>query len=307
MTTHADPTPAEEPRRLQPIEHVAAAVDPYPPGQDAAALGSAVAAATGADLMLLAIEPDLPLIIPGLDFQRMRRETENMLKQTRSMWAPNARVVVDTDISIARGIRRVMRHHYRQLLAVGSSRHGPLGEVSLARDTRQLLDHLGCPLAIAPRGLSESEVKLRRIGVGFDGDAESEAALATAATIASGCGAQLIVRGVIDDRVPALGWPRLWGAAVLEAWKEVMDEEAEKLRNQIQTAVSELGLTAGVQVTRGRSAASLRELSGEVDLLVIGSRRWGPMARLLLGGTGEALVHGAHCSLLVVPRPSAPS
>jgi hypothetical protein len=47
-------------------------------------------------------------------------------------------------------------------------------------------------------------------------------------------------------------------------------------------------------IGRLRAAAdSLRELSGDVDLLVIGSRRWGPMARLLLGGTGEALVHGA--------------
>jgi nucleotide-binding universal stress UspA family protein len=31
------------------------------------------------------------------------------------------------------------------------------------------------------------------------------------------------------------------------------------------------------------------------------------MARLLLGGTGEALVHGAQCSLLIVPRPEAES
>jgi nucleotide-binding universal stress UspA family protein len=43
------------------------------------------------------------------------------------------------------------------------------------------------------------------------------------------------------------------------------------------------------------------------DLLVIGSRRWGALAGLLLGGTGEALAHGAYCSLLFVPRPEAES
>ncbi|HEY6522837.1 MAG TPA: hypothetical protein VIY10_03655 [Solirubrobacteraceae bacterium] len=37
-------------------------------------------------------------------------------------------------------------------------------------------------------------------------------------------------------------------------------------------------------------------------LEVIGSRRWGPLARLLLGGTGGAR-RGAHCSLLIAPRP----
>ena len=47
----------------------------------------------------------------------------------------------------------------------------------------------------------------------------------------------------------------------------------------------------------------LLKLSGELDLLVIGSRRWGAVARLMLGSTGEALMHGARCPVLVVPRP----
>jgi nucleotide-binding universal stress UspA family protein len=42
-----------------------------------------------------------------------------------------------------------------------------------------------------------------------------------------------------------------------------------------------------------------------MDLLVIGSRRWGPLARLLLGSTGEALARDAGCPLLVAPRAAA--
>jgi nucleotide-binding universal stress UspA family protein len=60
-------------------------------------------------------------------------------------------------------------------------------------------------------------------------------------------------------------------------------------------------------VDRDVPAASLLDLSAATDLLVIGSRRWGPLARLLLGGTGEALVHGAQCSVLIVPRPDTES
>jgi nucleotide-binding universal stress UspA family protein len=60
------------------------------------------------------------------------------------------------------------------------------------------------------------------------------------------------------------------------------------------------------QVTRGRPADALLPFSEQVDLIVIGSRRWGPVARLLLGSTGEALAHDAACALLVVPRPDAP-
>jgi nucleotide-binding universal stress UspA family protein len=60
-----------------------------------------------------------------------------------------------------------------------------------------------------------------------------------------------------------------------------------------------------VEVRRGRPAALLDQLSVEVDLLVLGSRRWGPLTRVLLGGTGEALMHGARSSVMVVPRPRA--
>jgi nucleotide-binding universal stress UspA family protein len=35
----------------------------------------------------------------------------------------------------------------------------------------------------------------------------------------------------------------------------------------------------------------------------LGSRRWGEAARVLLGCTGEALMHGASAPVLVVPRP----
>jgi len=57
------------------------------------------------------------------------------------------------------------------------------------------------------------------------------------------------------------------------------------------------------EVARGRPASALLELSRGVDLLVIGSRRWGMVARLVLGSTGEALLHDAECPVLVVPRP----
>ena len=46
------------------------------------------------------------------------------------------------------------------------------------------------------------------------------------------------------------------------------------------------------------------ELGEQVDLLVIGSRRWGAATRVLVGSTGEALLHDAACPVLVVPRPA---
>jgi nucleotide-binding universal stress UspA family protein len=262
--------------------------------------------------MLLAVEPDLPLIIPGLQRKRVRQETEAMLRETIEALAPDARRKVDTDLSIPRGLERLVRAERRDLLVVGSSRQGHKGTVTIGRLTRQLLSDLHCALAVAPRGLSDEprgdgRLKLRRVGVGYDGGPESRAALAAAAMIASGASARLIIRGAIDDRVPALGWPNVWMGAIMDSWEEMMAEEEQLLRQSIEGALGTLKTAdATVEIERGRPSKALVALSEQVDLLVIGSRRWGPLARLLLGGTGEALVHhGAHCSLLVVPRPAA--
>jgi nucleotide-binding universal stress UspA family protein len=213
-----------------------------------------------------------------------------------------------SDLSVARGLERLVRAQHRDLLVVGSSRRGHTGVVSIGGRTRQLIDHLGCALAIAPRGLSRHQpLQLRRIGVGYDGGPEAQAALAAATQIAAGAGCELTVHGVVDDRVPALGWPNVWMGDILESWKEMMDEEERNLRSDIEEHVEAGGVPSKVDLQRGRPASSLQALSEEVDLLVIGSRRWGALTRLVLGGTGERLAHGAECSLLVVPRPPGAS
>ena len=290
------------------LAHFAAAVSPYPEARDGVVLGSALTRAAGGDLMLIAIEPDLPLVVPGADWRQMRRETRSLLERTQSELAPEARAVIDSDLSIARGLRRVIDHEHRQVLVTGSSRHGAPGVVTIGKHVHQLVHHMPCALALAPRGLSEHpDLALRRIGVGFDGGPEAREALRTAAELAARCGAQLIVRGVVDDRVPALGWPHLWSAPIAEAWNAVMNDEVKALEDRLERAAAELPVTAVRQAERGLPAESLEDLSADVDLLVIGSRRWGTVARLLLGGTGEALAHGARCALLVVPRPQTES
>jgi nucleotide-binding universal stress UspA family protein len=40
----------------------------------------------------------------------------------------------------------------------------------------------------------------------------------------------------------------------------------------------------------------------ELDLLVVGSRGYGPVKRLVIGSTSDYLERHARCSLLVLPR-----
>jgi nucleotide-binding universal stress UspA family protein len=296
-TTGAGPAPT--------LSQVAAGIDAYAQSEDAAALASLLARAVSADLMLISVEPDLRLVIPGFDWKTMRTQTERLLHRIREQYAPEADLRIETDLATWRGLERCVRHEHRDLLVIGSSRRGEAGAVCIGKHARQLFDHLSCAVAIAPSGYRNAEDRrLRRVGVGCDGSPESRVALAVAAQLAAAAGAELLVEGVIDDRVPSLGWREVWMGGAVEAWDEMLDKECGRLSTDLEQAVAELGVQAEVRTQTGRPSDVLLARSREVDLLVVGSRRWGPVAHLLLGGTGEALAHSAWCPLILVPKPA---
>jgi nucleotide-binding universal stress UspA family protein len=292
--------------RSAPIARIAAGVNGYREGRDAATLASMIARAAGAELMLVAVHPDPMVVLPAeIGWTGMRKDAERLLRETRDAVAPGARIVVETDWSVPRALERVVQREHRDLLVVGSSRRGPEGSVHIGSRTRQLLSHSRCALTVAPRGLADHPAqRLTRIGVGYDGAPESEAALALAGSLALCAGAVLLVRCVLDDSVPMIGWKPALQDRVLAMWEELLEPQAAALLERAQSASEATGAElAEVEVRRGRPADALVELCEQVDLLVIGSRRWGSAARVLLGGTGEALMHGASAAVLVVPRP----
>jgi len=290
-----------------PLARIAVGVDGYPEGRDAAALGVMLARATGAELMLVAVHPD-PLVVlpPELGWTAMHKQAEALLRETRDALAPHARIDVETDWSIPRALERVVAREHRDLLVLGSSRRGAAGRVRIGSCTPQLLCHCGCALAVAPRGLSQRPARrLERIGVGYDGDPESRAALLLAGAIALAAGAKLVVRAVVDDRLPAVGWSAVNIETVQAMWDELLEPQLASLREDTQAAVNAIGAEAEIQALPGAPPDVLVELGDEVDLLVIGSRRWGAVARVLLGTTGEALMHNVGCPIVVAPRPGA--
>jgi nucleotide-binding universal stress UspA family protein len=285
------------------IAHIAVGVSAYPEGHDAASLGAALARATGADLMLIGVLSDPLVLPPAISWKNLRKGVQAALAQIRDQVMPDARVVVRTDVSVARALRSVVARQHRDLLVVGSSHKAPEGSVRIGKRARQLIGYAGCALAIAPRGMhNKTDIPFRRIGVGYDGSPESGAALSLAASIALAAGAQLDVCCVVDDRARAARWSPGAAEAVMRELDDRARAELERLREQAVTETHALDRTARVDVRRGRPADALLDLCADVDLLVIGSRRWGAVARLLLGSTGESLAYHATCPLLIVPR-----
>jgi nucleotide-binding universal stress UspA family protein len=280
---------------------IAVGVDDNSEALDAIVLATTIAGVTAAELMLVTVYPDLPTPVLR-KIGRGPAEAEALLRKLNAFMTPEARTVVEADWSVPHALARVVRAEQPDLLVLGSSRHAPPGRVRIGMHTRQLLGEAQCALAVAPRGLSpDGQNRLAVIGVGCDGTPEAERAIRQAGSLARAAHARLRVRAVVEDQLPYMAWsparPYVQGM-----WEDLIAPEVDSLRKVAQREASATGAAFTVEARTGAAAGELIALSGEVDLLVIGSRRWGPAVRVLLGSTGEELMHNARCPVMVVPR-----
>jgi nucleotide-binding universal stress UspA family protein len=300
-----DAHPPEVDARPKGLERIAVGVDDRAEARDAAYLATMIAAATGAELTLVAVVLDPPAAIrPKMHRAAVREHASMLLRELRDLLAPGARTLIETDWSVPRALARVAQREHQDLLVVGSTHRGDQGRVRIGTQSRQLLGAAKCALAIAPRGLCAAGKRPPiNVGVGYDRAREGAEALRVAATMARAAGTRLRVCAVVDDRLPYAVSTSV-GPEIQGMWDELIEPDVESLREDTKRAASATGAEVAVEVKPGSPPDELVALSREVDLLVIGSRRWGPAARPWLGRTGEHLMHHAHCSLMVVPRPS---
>jgi nucleotide-binding universal stress UspA family protein len=287
------------------FKHIAVGCDGSLEGRDAVALGAAIAAATGARLSLVGVfSPSFLPIVGTSDRKTLRAEATRALRRERDLLAPGAFIHTIADGSVARALRHYAERSHVDLVIVGSSRRAPAGHVAIGRHARQLIYDAPFALGLAARDLHRHEFRLKCIGVGYDGGPEAEVALGMAAHLARDAHARLEVRRVVEDRVPLLSgdaWIALADWSHEQMWESARREALAAARH----ASSDLGVATEVSATVGDPGYEMRALSEALDLVVVGSRRWGPVARLVTGGVGETLVRDASCSILIVPRPSA--
>ncbi|MDQ2894594.1 MAG: universal stress protein [Actinomycetota bacterium] len=273
-------------------------------GRDAVVLGAAIASATGAGLSLVGVFPPMLVPLPG-EFSRasLRTQAEAGLRDVRDAVAPDALIETVVDLSMPRALRHFAERWHADLVVLGSERKACEGHARIGRRGRQLLYDAPFAVAVASRGLHEQALKLGRIGVGYDGGPESRAALGLAVELARGAHAALAVRSVVEDMIPVLD-ARGWLA--FEDWSHdhVWEDERQSAQAAAEEAVRALGVPVEVSATVGEPGRELRALSESVDVIVVGSRRWGLFARLVTGSVGETLVRDAACSLVIVPRPT---
>ncbi|MBV8169626.1 MAG: universal stress protein [Alphaproteobacteria bacterium] len=138
----------------------------------------------------------------------------------------------------------------------------------------------------------------------FDGTREGREALHEASALASKLGASVHLVSVVDLK-PIVGMEGSTFASRL-----VEDEEAE-MRKALDEGVAELRRT-GLQVEATLSEAvntaqDLAALARKIgaDLIVLGHRDQGALARLWNGSVGQQLIAHAPCSVLVAVAATA--
>jgi nucleotide-binding universal stress UspA family protein len=191
---------------------------------------------------------------------------------------------------------------HAQLVVIGSRGHGGFAGLLLGSVSAQVVAHAHCPVLVMrppdrpaePLGPAAGPVV-----VGVDGSPGSEVALSFAADEAARRDARLVVMYVwsVDaSSTPASTYEETEGAAA-EAAEAVLAKAVNEARAERPNLDVQSRLVHALDTAR-----TLIEASREAGLLVIGSRGHGGFTGLLLGSTSQALVHHAHCPV-VIARP----
>lgn len=286
--------------------HVIVGIDGRDGGRDAAALAKALGPER---LTLVTVYPFDDVISRGhVDgyFDVLHKEALDRLARLRDeLGLDDADVRAIGDLSPAGALARLAAAEEADLLVVGSAHHGPLARLLLGDVGRSVLHGAPCAVAIAPRGYARQEHgQPSQIGVGYDAGPEARAALATAVAIA---------RRSPND--PALTLVHAWalppivvaGPMYAPNVEQLQDDAQDQARRTLDRGLEAAGPRAAGLLAHGRPDKVLRDAAERLDLLVVGSRGFGPARRVALGSTSDRLIHHTTVPVVVVPRPEGDS
>jgi nucleotide-binding universal stress UspA family protein len=278
-------------------------VDGTERSRDALALAELLAGAAGGRLLIVHVHNygQLEGLVSGGEYETLVRQVaESTAAAVRDLLgdqrAHDVRLVAAR--SPAAGLQDFARREAASLIVVGSSHRSSVGSVQPGGVGQRLLAGAPIPVALAPLGYAGHARRLDTVGCGFDGLDESRQALEWAAALARRAGAALRVVAVHEpmafSNVPtgALG-----GGSANEALRRT-------LRSRLDEAVAQVGSDVPTEAVFGEGGAVqvLDRAAEELDLLVVGSRGYGPLRVVLLGSVSGQLIATATAPIVVVPR-----
>jgi nucleotide-binding universal stress UspA family protein len=199
--------------------------------------------------------------------------------------------------SPARILTTLAEGEHFDAIVLGSPHRGVFGRVVIGSVAASLLNGAPTDVVIAPKGYAAAEHDTpRTIAVGYDGTQEAKVALQRAEALAGHSHAQIRLLTVVKPPHPV-------PVMVPAGYTPQYPPEPERVMREALDSVDR-SLAADTTRLDGDPAAELaRACADDVDLLAVGSRGYGPLARVLLGSVSRPLVQKAPCPVLVAARP----
>lgn len=289
--------------KVSVVPRIVVGVDGTDRSVDAITLARSLAASTDATTVVACVHPSLSALAGAPKYREYEEavRAEAQAKLARAVRAgrgvADGRVVAGA--STAEGLQRLAETESADLIVVGSTHRGPLDRVLAGSVADRLLQGAPCSVAVAPVGYGRrTGAAFTVIGVGFDGSDEARGALASASGLAVSASATLRVILVSAPATQLSFISEQSGYGDLAQWIE--DTERRRLSETLRGLPANLRAEGAFLVADPGEA--LADESERLDLLVLGSRSYGPVRRVLLGGVSSGLMRRAACPVLVTPR-----
>lgn len=269
------------------------AIDEQTSGRDAIALARRLVSPTG-KVLLANVHPRFGT--RGNDdhgaFEGVEREAAlGFLDSVNRELGLDAEVCSIASNRFGAGLHRLADSTRADLLVLGSSPGGRSGRVLLADETRHAINGAPCAVAVAPLGYTDTSSAITEIGVAYNGSDESRSAILAARALGGELGAGVTAFEALPlpiyDITPGL-------------WSNLEELIRDRRRSACEQIAKETGLRASAAC--GDTVDELAMFSGTVDLLIVGSRSYGPWGRLVHGSTTLRLLRYARSPLLILTR-----
>lgn len=281
--------------------------------RDALALTHLLARLTGRPVVALAVITLAPPEATWVEYERMQQEEVERLGREvgagladlpdveyRHVLAPSpAHEIHDAAVDLG-----------ASLIVLGSTHRGPIGRVLPGSVADRLLSAAPCPVAVAPRGYRDRHPQIRSVAVAYDGSPEAEVALAEACRLAAAAGGGLRAMSIANPEEARVAVPGAAGWAGVVTTQEGVEEERRRVAERLDAAIAGLDPAlnaAGEVIVDPHPAAVIADAGEDADLIVMGSRGYGPLSRVLLGGVASHVIRNAACPVIVTARPAHPA
>jgi nucleotide-binding universal stress UspA family protein len=195
--------------------------------------------------------------------------------------------------SPAQALHDLAEEEHASLVVVGATHLGHIGRLTPGSVASNLLHGAPCPVLVVP---SYHEPRpIRTVAVAYDEGIQAKAALEHAAQLARRFDARLEIISGYEHELFA--GPAIVAAADLE---ELMRDDVARRVKAEADAITDVPVDT--RVVTGPLPGALVDAAEGADLLVTGSRGYGPLRSVLVGGVSRYLADNAPCPVLVVPR-----